>query len=203
MAGPLRPLTMRQEAFAVAYASHHDATRAAVEAGYSATSAPYMASRLVKHSDVTLRVRQLTSEALRQEGTSASDVLREVAAIATANITDVMEWGDNGVVVVRPSSQLSRATSAAIKKVKATTRSGDGWSQTTIEVEMHDKLSAARLLADLELYGRAGGLKVRQVEAQVATAEAAIPNKDEAPAMVAIPYHRPSFPVVDLEPSDG
>ena len=70
-------------------------------------------------------------------------VVQGLEALASSEITDVLSWDDLGQVQVRASHELSPRAKQAIKKVKIT-QTQDG---ANIEVEMHDKLSALRLLA--------------------------------------------------------
>ena len=92
--------------------------------------------------------RKLTTREARAALASKDDVKRdavihELEAIASGEITDVLSWDDMGRVQIRPSDQLSDRARRSIKKVKVVpTEHGNN-----IEVEMHDKLSALRLLA--------------------------------------------------------
>lgn len=70
-------------------------------------------------------------------------VVQELEAIAAGEATDVITWDAMGQVQLTPSSQLSDRARRAIKKVKVTPNQYGN----SIEVEMHDKLSALRLLA--------------------------------------------------------
>lgn len=74
-------------------------------------------------------------------------VRQELEALAAAEITDVVSWtvGADGTprVQVVESAALSPRARKAIKKVKVT----PGQYGDTIEVEMHDKVSALRLMA--------------------------------------------------------
>lgn len=78
-------------------------------------------------------------------------VRQELEAVAAGQITDVMTWttrsdGTIDAVRVVASDQLSERARRAVKKVKITpTQYGD-----QIEIEMHDKLSALRILARAE-----------------------------------------------------
>lgn len=64
--------------------------------------------------------------------------------IARANLTDVIEWNENGEVKVKASDDIPDSVAQAIKKLRVT-RSKDG--QPTLEIEMHDKVSVLRVLA--------------------------------------------------------
>ncbi len=70
-------------------------------------------------------------------------VLDELAAVAAAEITDVLSWDAAGNVSVTSSADIPARARKAIKKVKVTpTELGN-----QIEIELHDKLSANRLIA--------------------------------------------------------
>lgn len=70
-------------------------------------------------------------------------VLNEIEAIGSAAITDVLSWDSTGNVTVKNSYDLPLHVQKSIKKVKVTpTKDGNA-----IEVEMHDKISALRLLS--------------------------------------------------------
>ena len=70
-------------------------------------------------------------------------VVQELEAIAAGEATDVIQWDGMGRVTLTPSDQLSERAKRSVKKVKVTPNQYGN----TIEVEMHDKLSALRLLA--------------------------------------------------------
>mgnify|MGYP003117633571 FL=1 len=70
-------------------------------------------------------------------------VRQELEAIGNSDITDVILWDEKGQVQLRDIANASRTITKTIKKVKAT----PGKYGTSIEIEMHDKLGALRLLA--------------------------------------------------------
>ena len=102
--------------------------------------------------------------------------------IARANLTDVIQWNEQGEVKVKASSDIPEAVAQAIKKVKVT-RSKNG--DPTLEIEMHDKVSVLRVLA------KSAGLLE--------------PVKDEssAPSVVGITMHGPEVVSVRKEDSSG
>ena len=70
-------------------------------------------------------------------------VLEELSKLATSEITDVLFWDSAGRVTLQSAADLSPRARASIKKVKITpTAEGN-----QIEVELHNKDSALRLLA--------------------------------------------------------
>ena len=102
--------------------------------------------------------------------------------IARANLTDVIQWNEQGEVKVKASSDIPEAVAQAIKKVKVT-RSKNG--DPTLEIEMHDKVSVLRVLA------KSAGLLE--------------PVKDEssAPSVVGITMHGPEVVHVRKEDQSG
>lgn len=87
-----------------------------------------------------LTVRQ--ARALLTSPENQEKVSAELGHIAQADITDVISWtGD--VAVLNASETLAPHVRKAIKKVRIT----PGKYGNSIEVEMHDKLGALRMLA--------------------------------------------------------
>jgi hypothetical protein len=84
--------------------------------------------------------RELTS----QDDNKRQAVLGELELLGGSKITDVLQWDSAGNVYLTATDQLPDHVRRAIKKVKVTPNK-DG--QNSIEVEMHDKIAALRLLA--------------------------------------------------------
>ena len=70
-------------------------------------------------------------------------VKQELQAIAASNVTDVLQWTQAGGMTLLSSDQIPVHVQKSIKKVKITPNQYGN----AIEVEMHDKLSALRVLA--------------------------------------------------------
>jgi hypothetical protein len=103
-------------------------------------------------------------------------VVQELEAIAAGEATDVIQWDGMGRVTLTPSDQLSERAKRSVKKVKVTPNQYGN----TIEVEMHDKLSALRLLAK-----HRGLLE---------------PNAgDQKPSMIGINITGPTAKIVDVD----
>jgi hypothetical protein len=84
--------------------------------------------------------RELTS----QDDNKRAAVLGELELLGGSKITDVLQWDSAGNVYLTATNELPDHVRRAIKKVKVTPNK-DG--QNSIEVEMHDKIAALRLLA--------------------------------------------------------
>jgi hypothetical protein len=90
-----------------------------------------------------LTIRQHRAALAADDEGRREAVVQELEAIGAGEATDVIQWDDMGRVTLTPSDQLSGRAKRSIKKVKVTPNQFGN----TIEVEMHDKLSALRLLA--------------------------------------------------------
>jgi len=68
----------------------------------------------------------------------------EMLNMVRTNILDIMSWDDDGNVKIKPSSQIPEYALAAIKNVKVRT---DRDGNSTLDVELYDKVALLRLLA--------------------------------------------------------
>ena len=90
-----------------------------------------------------LTTRKARAALESQDESRKEAVVQGLEALASSEITDVLSWDHMGQVQIKASHELSPRAKQAIKKVKIT-QTQDG---ANVEVEMHDKLSALRLLA--------------------------------------------------------
>jgi len=70
-------------------------------------------------------------------------VKQELQAIAASNVTDVLQWTQSGGMTLLASKDIPVHVQKSIKKVRVTPNQYGN----AIEVEMHDKISALRVLA--------------------------------------------------------
>jgi len=125
-------------------------------------------------------IRQQRSALASSDADRREAVVQELEAIGAGEATDVIQWDDMGRVTLTPSDQLSDRARRAVKKVKVTPNQFGN----QIEVEMHDKLSALRLLAK-----HRGLLE---------------PNSDgDKPSMIGINITGPTAKIVEIEGDDG
>ena len=128
----------------------------------------------------TPTIRQRRAALAASDADRREAVVQELEAIGAGEATDVIQWDDMGRVTLTPSDQLSDRARRAVKKVKVTPNQFGN----TIEVEMHDKLSALRLLAK-----HRGLLE---------------PNSDgDKPSMIGINITGPTTKIVEIEGDDG
>ena len=88
-------------------------------------------------------IRQIRQALASADADRREAVVQELEAIAAGEATDVISWDNMGRVQLTASSELPERAKRAIKKVKVTPNAHGN----QIEVEMHDKLAALRLLA--------------------------------------------------------
>jgi hypothetical protein len=125
-------------------------------------------------------IRQQRAALASSDEARREAVVQELEAIGAGEATDVIQWDDMGRVTLTPSDQLSDRARRAVKKVKVTPNQFGN----QIEVEMHDKLSALRLLAK-----HRGLLE---------------PNSDgDKPSMIGINITGPTAKIVEIEGDDG
>jgi hypothetical protein len=128
----------------------------------------------------TPTIRQQRAALAASDADRREAVVQELEAIGAGEATDVIQWDDMGRVTLTPSDELSERAKRAIKKVKVTPNQFGN----QIEVEMHDKLSALRLLAK-----HRGLLE---------------PNaNDQKPSMIGINITGPTAKIVEIEGDDG
>ena len=128
----------------------------------------------------TPTIRQQRAALAASDADRREAVVQELEAIGAGEATDIIQWDDMGRVTLTPSDQLPERAKRAIKKVKVTPNQFGN----QIEVEMHDKLSALRLLAK-----HRGLLE---------------PNAgDQKPSMIGINITGPTARIVEIEGDDG
>lgn len=131
----LAALTPKHRKFVLAYLDTFNATRAAIDAGYSDASANSHAPRVLARPDVTAAVEA----AMREHAMRAPEVLARLADQARATLEDFITVDEHGGARI----DLARARAAGklhlVKSVKQT-RHG-------LHVELHDSQAALKLIA--------------------------------------------------------
>jgi len=140
----------RQEMFCRAYlANGLNAKAACIAVGYSIKGAEVQAARLLGSAKVQARIAQLQAPIIEKLEITTERVLNETAMVAFSRATDVMSWGPGGVNLL-DSAQVDAEKAAAVSKARQTVSAEGG----SISLDMHDKLSALKLLGQyLKLWG--------------------------------------------------
>src|SRR5688572_3368500 len=116
----LSALTPQQRDFAIAYAEHGDAMRAAEAAGYSGANLADLARRTRRNEKVQAAVRalaELRSADVSYDAEGVRRFLENMLAVSTENFLVRNANGD--VIGIKDQSLLSDAARARVKKLEA------------------------------------------------------------------------------------
>lgn len=130
----LKGLNSQQSRFVRLYIATHNARGAAREAGYKGAGA---GGGLLKQERVAYWVKKLKGEIAQKLEINAEKVIYELGRVAFANLTDVVEFGRNGITI-KDSKTLPDDIKAAIQEVSETITG----KSSTLKIKMHDKLGA-------------------------------------------------------------
>lgn len=142
-------LTAKQKRFCDEYLLDLNATAAYQRAGYKgsdATARP-SASKLLTNHNIQSRIAELQAERSQRTQINADRVLKEIAHVAFADISDVVTWTENSVSVIGSKDLKPKVTAAIAEMVMSETQTESGVTRQ-IKVKMHDKLKALGKLAD-------------------------------------------------------
>jgi phage terminase small subunit len=143
----------RQRRFLEAYIIEPNATQAAITAGYSPKTSYQQGARLLKHVEIKNAIAAARESQRVRSDVEAGDVIRELARISFAKLSDVVTWTAGGSVTLKPSAELPDDIAAAVKSIRVTDKG--------ITITMHDKKGALdslmRLLGLFDADQRVGG----------------------------------------------
>ncbi len=146
-------LTDKEQKFVVAYTSHWQAGRAAVEAGYSKRSADVLANRLLKKVKIRAVLdycNRIQSKQLEDNYAATKErIQRELCRVAFSNMKTVAKWGP-GFVEMLNSDNLDEDQAAGLKSISYSTSSGEKGDSSSISFSMHDKVKALQILANIK-----------------------------------------------------
>lgn len=130
-------LTPKQKAFVDEYQIDLNGAHAAIRAGYSPKSAGAIASDLLDKPHIADEIARRMAARSKRTGVNADRVIRELAKIAFANITDIVEL--NGQIKAEAYTEEDTAAIASIK-----IRGNEFMEER--EIKLFDKLRALELL---------------------------------------------------------
>ena len=133
-----RGLTDRQQAFVREYLVDLNATQAAIRAGYSARNAGKIGPALVGDSRISDAIQKALGRRAKRVEITADNVLREIAALAFANMGEYADWNGQSVTL-KPSDEVDPR---AVSEVKQTANQFGN----NVGIKLHDKLAALKLL---------------------------------------------------------
>jgi len=143
----MKKLTDRQQRFVEEYMVDLNATQAAIRAGYSAKNASKIGPEVLGKTRVRAAVDRARAEQSTRTGITADRVLRELAKIGFADITDVADFD---TALARKKAE--RDDTAAIQTLKVKRTPTEEGYIVEREIKMHDKVKS------LDLIGRHLGI---------------------------------------------
>lgn len=140
-------MTERQKRFCEEYLIDLNATQAAIRAGYSPKTANEQGCQVLANISVRARIDEALAERSKRTGVNQDRVIRELARVAFANATDVVDFETAELIQSATSDDTAAIASVKVKTIP--TSDGLGIER---EIRMADKLKA------LELLGRHMGM---------------------------------------------
>lgn len=134
-------LNTKRELFCVYYAQTGNGTESAKNAGYKATSAYSIASRLLKIDEVKERIQALKDELIQRANVTKEDIINEHKKIAFANVTQALK----GWLELEEFNQLDPDIKAAIQEVSYSTQT------KMVKIKMYSKQVSLEALS--RMYG--------------------------------------------------
>ena len=143
----MNKLTPKQKLFIAEYVVDKNATRAAIRAGYSEKTAHSSGPRLLENVGVKAEIDKKLAKLEEKVGLTAERVMREVAAIATSNIMDGMQYDPNtGEFSFKSPDEIPEEFWRAASEV-TTYQLPDGGG-LALKLKMHPKLQALKMEYD-------------------------------------------------------
>ncbi len=142
-------LTDKQRAFCLHYCTHWNATKAALQAGYSEKTANEQGSQNLAKLSVQAYIKHLQSDIARAAGVSALRNLVELSKIAYTNPTDIREsWEQlKDWESIPDDVKAGIAEVVTVSRVVKTSLDDDKVTEIeTVKVKMHDKLKALDMI---------------------------------------------------------
>lgn len=154
-------LTDKQKRFCEEYVIDWNATRAAIEAGYSKKTAYSIGQENLKKPEIAKYIEIIRSDLEKLSGVTALRNLLELKKLAYSNIADFKEdWHE-----AKDFSELTDSQKAALSEIIVTTRTesneeSDGVALIeTIKFKTHDKLKAIETINKMLGYNAASKLE--------------------------------------------
>lgn len=130
-------MTDKQKRFVEEYLIDLNATQAAIRAGYSPDTAEQIGHQQLKKTSVANAIAIEQAKRSKRTGVSQDRVVRELAKIAFANLTDVVDTFDGSVIASADKDDLACIQSIKVKQTE---------TMTEREVKLADKTRALELL---------------------------------------------------------
>lgn len=146
--------------------------QAAIRAGYAKKSANVQACRLLANDEISAEIQRRVRMVSGLYDLNADRVIKEIASIAFTNLSDVVEWDEEGRITIKSKAEMSPEALAALSEIESVTSQFGETTETKKSVKMRDKLAALDKLA------RILGLYKERVEAYVHHDYSGVPSEN-------------------------
>ena len=146
-----RKLTLKQQRFVHEYLKDHNATKAAIRAGYPAKSAGQVGHENLNKPEISGSIQVATTKVVarieEQAGVTIADVVAELAKVGFANMADYVRVQGDGTAYVDLST-ATREQMAAVQEI-ATEEDMDGRGEDArrvlkVKFKLGNKIGALR-----------------------------------------------------------
>jgi phage terminase small subunit len=142
-------LTDKQRRFALEYVKDHNATQAAIRAGYAKKGAGVTAFKLLKNTNIQADIQKAAERAADRAEVEVARILREYAKMAFTDLPGIVDY-KKGRMSLKDFDELTPEQRGCIKKYKVRTMTkivdGDPVDVDHVEIELHDKNHALDML---------------------------------------------------------
>lgn len=171
-----RKLTNKQKLFIKSYAKSRNATRAAIEAGYSEDTAGEQGSENLKKLKIEIQT-EIDKLADRID-VDVDDIVRELNILAFSDIEDFVTIDEGGGITVKPINEIpeiSRRCIESIQEDRVIRENPDGTKVTVhdkIKFKLHSKPKALEMLGKykamfMDRVDHSGSIDVKGIEFDV------------------------------------
>lgn len=133
--------TNMQVAFMKSYVVCKNATRAAVEAGYSPKTAASQGQRLLKNVEIRSMVDRALAKIAEGQEVRAAEVIRETKYVAMSNMANYISLDADGEPYV-DISKIDHKLGVAVKSLEVVEVGVGAQRKRRVKITLHDKLKA-------------------------------------------------------------
>ena len=155
-------MTDKQERFCREYLIDHNATQAAIRAGFSKKTANEQGSRLLANVNISKRLQQLTAPVFKKLEVTHERITEELAKIAFLDVSSMYDKDGNLLRIIDMPEDTRRAV-AGIRVTRRTMGDEEMVIDTTTDLKISDKQVALdKLGKHLDYYEKDSSSKPTQ-----------------------------------------
>ncbi|WP_434793111.1 hypothetical protein TPDSL_23000 [Terrisporobacter petrolearius] len=141
-------LTEKQRLFCIYYIKCFNATKAAIKAGYSKSTAGEQGYQLLQKTSIKVEIQKLKKNKLNRAMLNEDDLFQKYIDIAFADITDYLQFGSKEVKGEYGPYTMSSVNLKDSDEVDGTLISEVSQGKDGIKIKLQDKMKALQWLSD-------------------------------------------------------